>query len=148
VPTAKKPKAVDGQARQIDVMPTILDLVGVDLPADVDGSSLTPAMDGYDMDLTAYSEVEYPPNRHYVAVRRGGWKYIYNAKSGAGSLFDLRSDPDEMKPVENESIRKERTRADAVRYLGGNMQRKLTERGRAELDNDTRDRLRALGYIG
>ena len=45
-PRVKKPLSIDGIVRDVDVTPTLYDLVGESAPNDVDGTSLAPALDG------------------------------------------------------------------------------------------------------
>ena len=68
---------VPAQVRGIDLMPTVLDLVGVPIPGVVQGASLTPLADGSqaDLGLWAYSESLYPRN-HY------GWSPLHSLRNG------------------------------------------------------------------
>ena len=72
-------RAVPDQVRIVDVMPTILELVGVAAPSAVQGVSLLPLGRGERLDLLGYSETWYP-RYHYgwselTAVRDGRSRY-------------------------------------------------------------------------
>jgi arylsulfatase A-like enzyme len=91
------PRVVPDQVRIIDVMPTVLDLVGVALPDGVHGTSLRPALDGQRQELLAFSESWYP-RFHYgwselQAVRDGAFKFIL---APARELYDVAKDPGEL----------------------------------------------------
>ena len=103
-----KPGRLDIAASQVDLMPTLLELVGRSVPTDVQGRSLAPyllrsgSLDG----APAYNFCERvaatPGHRRKVEpgaaasfmVRGQGWKYIRYA-DGEEFLYDLRKDPGE-----------------------------------------------------
>ncbi len=84
----------------MDVMPTILDLVGIDIPEGVDGKSLIPAMRGEPLGRryihgecarmeTIGSGMQY--------LTDGKQKYIWYPALGLEQLFDLENDPKELR---------------------------------------------------
>jgi len=160
-PTREFPvKRVRHQVRTVDVLPTILDLLGVPGEADADGHSLLPLMTGAEQgDRVAFSHLKlHGPER--VALRFGGFKLIRElpAEGAAAprargtfpnSLFDLRRDPGERRDLARE--RPKRRRQIAAR-LDAILQR-ITEEGQAHYPEITevppalRERLEALGYV-
>jgi arylsulfatase A-like enzyme/Tfp pilus assembly protein PilF len=149
-----KGRHVTDSVRAIDVMPTVLDLLGVPAPAAavVDGVSLTPLMTGArpDMGLEAYAEAVYPLH-HFGwsdlrALRQGRYKLIAAPRP---ELYDLQEDPAEATNLFT-----------ARKALGDRMLGRLAEMeahfkssGQAksqavEIDPDARARLAALGYVG
>ncbi len=72
-------KVVDGMVSQIDIFPTICELVGIDAPARLEGRSIMPLVRGEvdEINDQVYGEVThhaaYEPKR---AVRTTRWKYI------------------------------------------------------------------------
>ena len=121
-------------AEAIDVVPTILDAAGLDVPDNiVEGRSLVPLLRGEDpdnwrdavfseLDYAFYSDVRDPLERpidqcRTFMVREGRWKYI--AYEGyRAQLFDLEADPDELQDLgddpghEAERVRLHRRLAD------------------------------------
>ncbi len=91
------------QVRQIDVMPSLLALLGVEPPAGVQGESFF-ARDGALAVTTrpAYADV-YPepqrPERYVRALRVPGRKVIHRIYEGAWEEYDLTTDPDEKQNV-------------------------------------------------
>lgn len=77
-----------------DIMPTVLDMAGVDIPDSVDGRSLLPLLQGKtDPDRRPYIHIECAPRFH--ALTDGKNKYIWFAADGREQFFDLENDPAE-----------------------------------------------------
>jgi arylsulfatase A-like enzyme len=87
----------------VDVGPTILDLAGVEVPADLDGKSMKPLLKGISSPWRKdflYEYYEYPAV-HSVRKNRGirtkRWKYIhYFEEPEEFELYDIQNDPEEM----------------------------------------------------
>ena len=101
-----KPKTIHQQVRHIDIMPTILDILGISLSKNyenLDGVSLMPLIKGDIVDENAaYSETGNPlnekappkdPNTH--SIRTTDWKLIYNSHNNSKELYNLKIDPNE-----------------------------------------------------
>ena len=146
-------RIVDDLTRSVDVLPTLLELLGRHSTA-VDGTSLVPLMAGKirTLNLEAYSESLYPLHAfgwsELHALRAGGFKVIAAPRP---ELYDLESDP-----FEEHNLYSER------RALGERMIARLhelerrseasapAERARRRDDRDDpdrADRLAALGYV-
>ncbi len=142
-------RVVSDQVRIIDVMPTVLELAGVDIPAAVQGASLKPALGGARQPLLAYSESWYP-RFHFGwselrAVRDGRYKFIQAPRR---ELYDLAADPREL----NNLAASDPARADglerALRALVAQTSRAGASTGPQPVDAAAEQRLRALGYVG
>src|SRR5262249_3870511 len=109
---ARYPKAIkagaarDEFALNIDLAPTLLELAGVPVPDTMQGRSLMPLLEGKrpawrnSFLIEYYSDKVFPRvlQMGYKAVRNGRWKYIhYLELEGMDELYDLKSDPFEMK---------------------------------------------------
>ena len=86
--------------RLMDLMPTILDLAGIEPPPDIDAISLLPLLRGEEP--AGWPDSVYCENHGEVwgyqtqrMVRTRDWKYVYNAHD-VDELYDLRNDPFEM----------------------------------------------------
>jgi arylsulfatase A-like enzyme/Flp pilus assembly protein TadD len=93
---------IEAQVGHVDLFPTLLALVGAEIPGDLDGDSLLPWFRGSPpaAGAPAYLESLYPRLHHgwaeYRGVRSVEWKFI----TAAGrELYHLRSDPDETKDL-------------------------------------------------
>src|SRR6185295_7930140 len=95
-------------ALNIDIAPTLLELAGVAVPKAIQGRSLVPLLRNkqpnwrHSFLIEYYSDTVFPRILHmgYKAVRTGRWKYIhYLELEGMDELYDLKTDPYEMKNV-------------------------------------------------
>jgi len=147
-PGVPKGLRVKQQARTVDLLPTVLDLMGDKAPHDVQGTSLVPAFSGKEV-ATGYSYAEtlYPKINHGWAELRGmrtsRWKYIRAPKS---ELYDLAQDPGEANNVigshPEEAARLE-ARVRAVIAAGDGPEKVQT----AMVDQRTMQQLKSLGYL-
>ena len=149
---ALRGRRIPAQVRTIDLMPTVLELLGIENPASVQGKSLTPVATGEteDLGLLAYSESFYP-RHHYgwsevKSLRGRTWQFIDAPRP---ELFELASDPFEQKDLAPESpgrVRQLTSELEEVarRYSATGVETK----GPAALDAETQERLAALGYLG
>jgi arylsulfatase A-like enzyme len=143
---------VDGRLVQlVDVMPTILDAVGIAVPAGLDGTSLATGRE------TAYAESfaeAYPmamaparQGRELQAAIAVDWKYI-RSSAGGEELFDLAHDPAELTNLT--PARPEQAAALRARLKG--WEESLARSAPpapplAPISADQRERLKALGYV-
>ena len=143
-------RRVSSVVRSEDVLPTVLDLLGLNPPAEVQGRSVASLMtgDAADLELDAYSESYYARNHfgwsELKALRSGRFKYI---EAPRPELYDLERDPRETTNVyEQRRPLAERMAAELVRLGAEGEQTAST--GPGAVDPETRERLAALGYIG
>ena len=142
-------RTVTDPVRIVDVMPTLLDRLGVKIPTTVQGQSLLPLADGRRRDLIALSETYYP-RYHYgwsdlQAVSDGRYKFIAAPER---EMYDLQTDPGETNNLALSSPR----RADALQQVLRDLQARSTGSSTSiaprPVDPDAEERLRALGYVG
>lgn len=97
------PGGTRGQlALNIDVAPTLLDIAGLPAPPEMDGLSLLPAVEAAGAGSRLAFLLEfwkyYPENTpSYTGVRTATHKYVEFEKGRAPWLFDLVSDPEELR---------------------------------------------------
>jgi arylsulfatase A-like enzyme len=150
---------VETRSQNIDIWPTIFDLVGIEAPAGADGRSLVP-------DILAAARGEAPPpaartavshlDMHWgqrdreprptIAVADGTLRYVRmeQGKERREELFDAASDPGELKDLSAED-------PDALERLRSVADAHLEsvppwEAGKREIDELELNQLRALGY--
>jgi arylsulfatase A-like enzyme/Tfp pilus assembly protein PilF len=146
---------VEAQVRAIDLAPTVLDLVGLPPEPSAQGVSLAPLARGAlgkspALELLSYGESWYPRN-HY------GWSELRSLRSEKfhfieaplPELYDLRADPGETRNLASErpgAVSELRAELEGViaRFSEGAVEPKEPE----ILDDETREKLTALGYLG
>lgn len=133
------PGTVDAPVSHTDIMPTILDLIGLAPPESVDGQSLvrapSPDRPLYFEALDASLTRGWAPLRGIV---QGAWKYIDLPDA---ELYDLETDPAEQHNRIDHDPRADRLQR-ALRLLSG----PETAAPRIALDAEATARLHALGY--
>ena len=155
----RSPRRITQTVRSVDIMPTILDLLGVKHPAG-DGSSLVPLVRGREAGhrVALSHNLRFGPER--LALRMGEFKLIRNvspdpseppvdANAPAVEFYDLSSDPDERsnlasgRPSEVARLQREldasleRTKIHGAANFGP----------RPALAPELEQQLEALGYI-
>jgi len=100
LPGVEGKKVIKEQVRGIDLMPTILDLLKINIKGEVKkqmkGKSLVPLLKGRHMELDAFAETDYRLYTHKRAIRTAdGWKFIYSLEDGKKELYNLNNDPQE-----------------------------------------------------
>ena len=85
-------KEINALAQGVDIMPTILDLVGIKTPKHVQGKSLLPVILGTKESVRDYAFSQTVSN--FFSIRSKEWKYITNFV-GDEELYNLKQDPSE-----------------------------------------------------
>jgi arylsulfatase A-like enzyme len=152
---------VEARSENVDLWPTVLDLLGLPPLPDPDGRSLVPeivaAVKGEppsDGDGRAFAQIDQSWGqterrpRPMVAVNDGPWRLIYRAVAPRRSeLYDKDQDPREQRDLAAEQP--ERTEA-LIREASAYLQSRPPPWGDAapnvEIDEMQLDQLRALGY--
>ncbi len=138
-------KVVEEQARTTDILPTILELLGIPAPESLDGTSLKSALLGTEApSRTVLGETDYPLRFGWAplrSVRKDAFKFI---EAPRPELYDLRSDPGEIRnayvPWDStvQKLRKELAKLSA---------KAAGKPSAAAVAPSTTDELRALGYL-
>ena len=111
-------RRIKTQVSQVDIMPTILDLLGLPTPAEAQGRSLAPLIHGRDTNVVEETFAETIPcgwqalkddHRRIWCVRTPKWKLIFNDNASqiesTYELYDLENDPGERENVYDQSPR-------------------------------------------
>ncbi len=138
-----------GVARLLDIAPTIFVAAGAKIPEEWQGVDLRP---GIPAERTAFAEQDHEGNV-LTAARRGRWKSIRaNAGNPRGlpeiELFDLEVDRAEKKNLADaESAKVAELALGLDEIMAEAASEAVESAGEVKMDDATRDRLRALGYI-
>jgi arylsulfatase A-like enzyme len=159
-PHGRPGQRVAGLVRSVDVLPTVLDTLGLEAPKRLDGVSLLPAIDrAADLRLSCYAESD----REFIgidpelalpgvagkqrALRDARFKILYrhDGRGPVYRLFDLERDPGETGDVSADHPRElERLRTELDALMRGDVSPHDRE---AMLTAEQTERLRALGYL-
>jgi arylsulfatase A-like enzyme/Tfp pilus assembly protein PilF len=143
---------IANQVRSIDILPTIIQLLGHSVPAWSQGTSLVGLAAGRRSRqlLPAYAESHYP-RIHF------GWSPLFSISDGTHKfieapnpeLYDLKKDPRELTNL----YANQTARANQMREELHSLQRKyfagteVGDSGQQEVDPETMERLKSLGYV-
>ncbi|MGO8719029.1 MAG: sulfatase-like hydrolase/transferase [Acidobacteriaceae bacterium] len=139
---------IEQQAREIDLLPTVLDLLGGKASSAVQGTSLVPAFSGKTVPTNySYEETLYPKINMGWSELRGihtaHWMYI---RAPRPELYDLDQDPSELKNVIDSHPKEYRELEAQLRKASrlGNSDKETVVL--KQMDQQTMDQLKSLGY--
>lgn len=129
---------VEAQIRQIDILPTLADLIDFDNSIDCDGESILPPQGLSDRPayLRACGASLHRRKNWARAIRSDGWKLVtYPDRNWTPELYDLQNDPCELSPIDD---------PDQIEALRNHLPAEDALSGGKNLDVE--DRLADLGY--
>jgi arylsulfatase A-like enzyme len=97
-PRVKAGTVVTTASQAIDLFPTLLELAGLAVPRQAQGTSLVGLLTGTD-DGSRRLAFAAMPDYVFTAIATPRWKLIQNNASGQRRLFDLGNDPQELRDV-------------------------------------------------
>lgn len=144
---------IDTLVSLVDLMPTVLDYIGIETKLHFQGRSLAAAIrNGHVEPATYFAEVErkpkpdygdwYTPNR--VAVYANGFKLTYRPGDRPTELFDLHSDPNAQHPLDKSRYP---TQMDYLTGLAKDYLSRSVDSVEADLTDEDVKTLKSLGYI-
>jgi arylsulfatase A-like enzyme len=142
--------SIEKQVRTIDIFPTVLDILKIDIPTFCQGESLVPVLEGKKVKQLeeSYSETYYPLTSYgwseLKSIRTDKWKYIHAPEQ---ELYDLVNDPKEKRNVIEENKKVARNLTKKLE----NMEKRTSSGAKSktrELTQQDEEKLRALGYVG
>jgi len=146
-------RRVADTVRSVDILPTMLELLGIRTTERLEGTSVVPLMTGAkkELGLAAYSEAVYP-RFHFGwsdlrALTAGRYKFVAAPRP---ELYDLQQDPKETRNIYSErQALGDRLNQELV-ALEGRMSASAAPAASkaADVDPEARERLAALGYVG
>lgn len=134
---------VDRFVHLVDVMPTILDAMGLKRPRGLQGSSLFG--DDRPVPLVAYLG-KYQRNFEESAVYSDPWKLIQRS-NGDVELYDIRSDPAERENLASQSADVAEEMIQQLERFHAEIRPRFTSAQTNKMDIESQRRLKSLGYI-
>lgn len=118
---------INNQVRSIDIAPTLLDLMNIKIPAQYQGKSILPIVEGKEKE----ERILYSEGRLMYSVRAGGYKYAErfygfgvrpfhwggDTVKEFSELYDLATDPGEEKNIINTNNDKKKQMQDLMKKM-------------------------------
>ena len=150
-PGCGKGLQVEGNVSLVDIVPTVLDLVGLKIPPRVEGVDLRSALEGGpapDPQRAVYAEslegTTYECSALHGVVE-GPWKYIMTRRP---ELYDLSKDPGELTNLAGKEPRVAQRLRGRLGAMFKELERAASQRGPSAVDPEAIKRLQSLGYVG
>ena len=141
--------AIDEPVALVDVLPTVIELMGLESPPRTNGVSLVPLMAGGRTHPRSIVAETYRPEAYSEkrALVRDGFKYIHSWTDDREweELYDLATDPGELRDLSAVEVERLATMRAALQTRL--LEAVAAEVVEAELSSAEIERLRALGYI-
>jgi arylsulfatase A-like enzyme len=142
-------RVVDGQVSIVDIVPSLLDYLGADVPEQLQGESFMPLVEGQHREIPRpiVSSLHRYEGRRIDAIVKEEWKFIrYTGRRLHEVLYNLAADPEERTDVAklNQSI-KVKLAAALQEQLNRNSVG--SEPAVAGATDERLEDLRALGYV-
>ena len=159
-----KGRRISTMVRSVDIMPTVLDFLGIPDSPHTQGRSLLPALEGKLEEKPALLEATlyYYEGKNLgrqpmmiTGLRTSQWKLMHVAlerdgKPGwVGELYDVANEPLEMTNVSKENPETFNNLIEELHSITRTYSKgALPKSNRMEMDDETRAKLKALGYLG
>jgi arylsulfatase A-like enzyme len=126
LPGQERGSRIDQAAEQVDLLPTVLDLVGGQVPAWSEGISLKPLLEGEQVPKRLLVSMNLDPDSTFTSITRGtiaviddDFKYVAQLGTNQSALYRYKTDPqEEQNLVESDPAVVARMKAWLVEKLG------------------------------
>lgn len=142
----QKGKVISTPVSTMDILPTLVDVLGLKTKSEFDGKSLLPLINAEDKKFTQryiISEV----SRTHACIRKDFWKLIVDYSNGKKELFNLKDDPQENY---NLYIKEQRISSELEHviqdHIAKNRPTEITPQ-QVRIDDEIKSKLKDLGYI-
>lgn len=150
-PNIKENKVISHPVGLMDILPTIVETLNSRLDDDqFEGNSLLPLIEkDYGDYLPDYvvSDAKPEKDNKHVSLRTPKWKYILDEENGKHELYNLERDPNEQIDLVDKEPRLTEALSLKLKTILSKIKNEYIEAPDSQLNEELRDRLKALGYI-
>jgi arylsulfatase A-like enzyme len=145
-------KVINNLIRQVDVLPTIMDLLEINYSDKITGRSLVPILNGGDLEeIPVYIETgtaQHGTSGNTIGIRTSKYKYLRNRFDEKNNirLFDLINDPSELKNISKKEPGLVKELEETLKKTIKN-QTDFEKEELSEEDKMVREELKKLGYL-
>jgi len=135
---------IDYQVQTIDLLPTVLEFLGLPAEPHLMGHSALVYKNG----VNGHEQAPvFSERADLVSIRHGKYKYIYNVELKTGELYDLQNDPGERKNLSVEDPRTAELMQKEILRWSEAVRKATPEQAGVKVDEKSVKELRSLGYI-
>jgi len=151
LPDKRKSMRIKNTVGLIDIVPTICSAVGIEPPAQIHGKDLTPYFHSNSQpypDRYLYCQSLEPTKygaNFLLGIVTDQYKYIQTTRP---ELYDLVDDPQELNNLAKQQANRARIMQDKLQQILDESVHINTPDSKPELDEQARQRLESLGYVG
>lgn len=137
----------------MDIFPTVLEIMGMEIPSGAIGRSLVPALRGDGIeDQPVFSELAVLPDRFFVSMLKDDFHFIrteqYKPRQQTRlELYDWSRDPGESDDLARSNPREAEQRNAEMRSLLNAIPDRAPQSSFGDFEKAVTDRLRSLGYL-
>lgn len=152
----KKQSRVTTVVRSIDIMPTILEILGIKIPGRISGRSLVNLWktEAHQKDRPVFAEMHLnkgggEKDIYLVSFQKDKWKLIIDKLENRQELYDIENDPFESINLIEDNVAKVKELSTDLEYFL-NLQPLVKFKDQvepAEVDKSTIENLKSLGYL-
>jgi arylsulfatase A-like enzyme/tetratricopeptide (TPR) repeat protein len=150
LPGGSKGQRVGNVVGLIDIVPTVLNVLGIEVPKEVQGKDLSSCFGGrrsLEEKRFVFCQSFYPgiyQCNSLLGVVSAGWKYIQTTRP---ELYDLKNDPKEMQNLVDEQPHRARLMQGELSQILQTQVRINGGERQSPMDQEMRERLESLGYV-
>jgi tetratricopeptide (TPR) repeat protein len=150
LPGGSKGQRVGNVVGLIDIVPTVLNVLGIEVPQEVQGKDLSSCFGGrrsLEEERFVFCQSFYPGVYQcncLLGVVSAGWKYIQTTRP---ELYDLKNDPEEMNNLVDQQPQRARLLQGKLKEILETQVRINGGERQSPMDQEMRERLESLGYV-
>ncbi|UCH79185.1 MAG: sulfatase [Candidatus Coatesbacteria bacterium] len=143
----RSPAVIETPVDTLDLAPTLLDYLGFEAPASMQGRSLWPLLNGAGTERPSFAGPIQLKGKRKESVYYRGKKFLYDYEyPDCGAWYDLSSDPSETWPRSPAEAEGQQLWDLLVAWREGNVELRRHYRAAAE-EAALRDAMKAMGYV-
>lgn len=142
LPRSPRKETVDEYVNLVDIIPTIVDILGINPSEKMLGkSALKKKL------VNEYMYTELDRKALLKAIITPEWKYIYNYKNKTNQLYNIKTDPNELNNLADKKVKQCNQLKEQLLYWAVTSKTYPTKSQVFEISQEEKEKLEAMGYL-